>query len=348
MPNARARGIGRAAAVLAAAAGGLALAACGSHGPKLVLKSPSLPTTPPASPGPLPTQPVTAPLTGLPASAAVAGRPAVALAVSGANPRGLSAADVVFEEISSAVRYLAVFQSHPGSNVGPISGILPTDGQLLSVLHPLTGYASGTTFFIKVLDHSRVIDLGYPTHASLYSAGGASATTTTLARAARAPAPPQLFTYRGPQSGTSALATTGQSRASSVTVSYGAWQQKWVYDAHANGWSLTSGGPPVRVANLVIQTVHYKTVFLNRRYNQTTTAPKVLSGGPVTVFSGTAGSTGSGTGGLTASGQWSKRGMRDVTVYFDRGGVPMALQPGQTWVILVPPGTRIRTGQASS
>ena len=52
-----------------------------------------------------------APLTGLAVTAAVAQRPAVAVPVSGPDPNGLGSADLVFEEMSSPVRYLAVFQS---------------------------------------------------------------------------------------------------------------------------------------------------------------------------------------------------------------------------------------------
>src|SRR5580658_2672033 len=48
-----------------------------------------------------------APLTGLTVTAATAQRPAVAVAVAGSDPVGLGSADLVFEEITSPVRYLA-------------------------------------------------------------------------------------------------------------------------------------------------------------------------------------------------------------------------------------------------
>jgi hypothetical protein len=346
-PRARRR---LARAALAAASVGLVTAACGPAAAKLVLKSSAQPSSPPASPAPVPTPSPTAPLTGLAVSAVVAGRPAVALAVTGGHPAGLSAADVVFEEISRPVRYVALFQSHESGDVGPVGGTLPTDGQLLSVLHPLTGYLSGTPSFLKVLHRSAVIDLGYPTHASLYSAGGSSASTRVLERAARAPAPPPLFSYRGVGSGMSALARTGQSRPVSVIVSFPPGvTQKWAFDQRRDCWTDAVGGPGACAANLVVQTVHYKTVFLSRKLHQTTTAPKVLGrSGAVTVFSGIAGTSERGPGGLAASGQWSKPGLRDVTEYTDKQGFPMAFQPGPTWVILAPYGTRLTTTQAQS
>lgn len=347
-------GVGRVTAVLAMVSAGLVTAACGSAGMKLVLRDSAPPTSPPASPGPVPSSPPLAPLTGLTVSSADAARPAVALAVSGRHPRGLSGADVVYEELGAPARYVAVFQSRQASGVGPISGIRPTDGQLLSVLRPLTGYRGGTPYFIKVLDHSSIIDLGYPTHASLYSTRGSSLSVATarFERAAHAPTPPQLFPYRGEDSDSQNLASTGQWRAASVTVTFPrrgsqrSASQKWVYEQGPNRWSRVSGGPRARAANLVIQTVHYKTVFLSRKLNQTALAAKVLSSGPVTVLSGTNGAQQAAAGGLAASGQWRKPGMAAVTQYLDGGGFPMVLQPGPTWVILAPYGTRTETVKA--
>ncbi len=111
-----------------------------------------------------------APLTGLAVPDAIARRPAVAIAVASSDPVGLGSADLVFGEMTSPVRYLAVFQSDEASRVGPVTSTRPTDGQALSVLHPLLGYDGGTSEFISVLDATRVIDDGYAGHASLYSA----------------------------------------------------------------------------------------------------------------------------------------------------------------------------------
>ena len=105
---------------------GLAMTACGRGLPNPVSagSAPSSPDT--ASPGPSTSavssdRPI-APLTGLPvASPADAARPAVALDVAGPDPRGLSSADVVFEEITSPVRYIAVYQSRQAAGVGPIT-----------------------------------------------------------------------------------------------------------------------------------------------------------------------------------------------------------------------------------
>ena len=79
----------------------------------------------------------------------------MAVPLTADQPQGLAAADVVFEEMSSPLRYVAVFQSHDDSSAGPVGQTRPTDAQALSVLHPVTAYDGGTPSFIRVLDKAR-------------------------------------------------------------------------------------------------------------------------------------------------------------------------------------------------
>jgi hypothetical protein len=347
----------RAPGVLAAVLAGFLAAACGSPGVPATVESqaPGPTVSPSASPAASPaataTPGPTAPLTGLAASAADASRRAVALVIAGSKPRGLADADVIFEEISSPVRYIAVFQSRQAKTAGPITSTEPADGQILSVLRPLTGYDGGTTGFIKILDKTKVTDLGYLTHSSLYRPGtdGLTASTKTLREAGRGSAPPVLFSYRGAESGSSTLATAGEWRPSSVTVSIpGHGRQHWVFDARTDSWAQVSGGPPIQVANLIVQTVPYKEVFLNRRFGITVPSARVFGRGRAEVFSGTGSKAVPDRSGVAAEGSWFKPGIRGVTVYSDSKGFPMELQPGMTWIILAPHGTRVRTAEARS
>ena len=136
-----------AAAGLATVAG-LALAAC-SQGPANPVNPAAVSSPAAASTGPVqgkagqgsPARPI-APLTGLPAaSAADTTRPAVALAVAGSSPQGLRSADVVFEEITTPVRYIAVYQSQTAAGVGPITTTRPVE----SIAHD-AGYESAGAF----------------------------------------------------------------------------------------------------------------------------------------------------------------------------------------------------------
>jgi hypothetical protein len=279
-----------------------------------------------------------APLTGLAASSVTAARPAVAVDL-GKGPQGLGSADVVFQEISSPVRYIAVFQSGSASGVGPVTGTQPTDSQVLSVMHPLLAYDGGTSTFVKVLDHGKVKDMGAATHSSLYSSTSLGKTVSTKAvlRAGRGSAPPAIFVFRDASSGNAALAKTGLSHPTSVRVSIpGYGSESWTYSSHSGRWTLTSGGPKISVANLVVQTVSYRQAFVNKKAGQTTPTARAIGGGAAQVFSGSAGASGS-----AAAGTWSKPHFQDVTNYFDKNDYPMAFQPGPTWVILAPRGTRV-------
>jgi len=281
-----------------------------------------------------------APLTGLPAASA--GQRAIALALSGSDPHGLTAADVVYQEFAAPVRYIAVFQSKQATGVGPLTGTQPTDGQALSVLHPLFGYNGGTPVFTKVLDHTSVTDLGFKTHPSLYARAprGVTASTEAVLRAGRAGgAPPQIFYFRGGATGRSTLATTGLSRPSAAQVSIpGYGTQSWAFDSRTGLWTLTSGGPRVQVANVVVQTVRYKHAVVSHSAGTTVPSARPVGKGPVEVLSGSAGGSG-----MAAAGAWSKPHLNQLTDYFDNNGYPMAFQPGSTWVIFAPRGTKVTT-----
>jgi hypothetical protein len=285
-----------------------------------------------------------APLTGLPAaSAAGAASPAVAVIVSGPAPAGLGPADVVYQEITSpSARYIAVFQSRQSGAVGPVTATRPADGQILSVLHPLTGYDGGSPSDVRILDKSGVTDLGVSTHPSLYTstaAGLSTATGAMLHAASGDKAPPPIFRLRGSDTGATTLAPTGVSRRSSVRLTIpGYGTEVWAFDAHADRWVLDSGGPRVAVANLVVQTVSYKQIFLSHRQGITAPSARVIGSGRATVFSGT---EPGGSGGTAATGTWSKPQRHDVTNYLGANGLPMALNPGPTWVVFAPQGTQV-------
>jgi hypothetical protein len=339
------------AAVLAAVVG-LVIAGCGA-GPADLMRptaqhatSGSSASTSPAATPSSAHRTRMAPLTGLPAaSARAAGRPAVVVPLSGSQLQGLAAADVVFEEMTSPLRYVGVFQSRDASSVGPVTGTRPTDAQALSVLHPLDAYDGGTPSFIRVLDRTQVLDLGYASHPSLYhpGAGGLTVSTSQVRQSARDTAPPQMFTYQGTGvAGEPSFASSGAWRTSSLKITApGQATQTWTFGARSHRWRLASGGPSVQADNIVVQNVPYKTIFLSRKFGLTTTSARVIGSGSALMLSGT-GPAGGRTG-TAVKGTWFKPGLHDVTNYLDANNRPIGFQRGTTWVILAPPGTQTST-----
>lgn len=327
-----------------AVATGLAVAACAAGAPNVGPPGGSAPAASPAASAGARTTAAgpAAPLTGLAAaSAADAQRRAVALVLSGSDPHGLTSADVVYQEFAAPVRYIAVFQSKEATGVGPLTSTQPTDGQALSVLRALFGYNGGTPVFTKELSRTQVTSLGKSAHPSLYSAAGpgVSASTRTVQRAVRGSgAPPQIFYFRGEGPQSSVLATTHLSRPAAAKVTIpGYGTESWAYASKTGLWALTGGGPKVGVANVVVQMVPYKQVGGHQAGTAVPSA-RLIGKGTVEVFSGSAG--GSGT---AAPGTWSKPRLNQLTNYIDDGGFPMAFQPGPTWVIFAPKGTKIST-----
>ena len=344
MPGALARPRARPVAAGLAVVAGLAIAGCAQVPSPVGAAVP--PTSPSArsSPTGASASGAVAPLTGLPASPADAARPAVALDVAGPNPRGLTAADVVFEEITSPVRYIAVYQSRDASGVGPITTTQPTDRAALSALGSIVGYNNAAApRFIKLLDHSKITDAGYSGHASLYSSGAGGLTTSTRAISRVAPhaaAPQPLFSYRG--AGVGDTLAGKEFRCTSVSVAIpGAGTQEWVFNQRADRWDLTRNGPRgIAVANLVVQMVSYKQ---NNVQGVAVPTAEITGTGRAEVFSGT---VAGGSGGSGAVGTWSKPHINDITNYFDSTGTPMAFQPGPTWVVFAPPATHVSTSGA--
>ena len=120
--------------------------------------------------------------------------------------------------------------------------------------------------------------------------------------------------------------------------------QVWTFDARTHGWRQTAGGPAVRVANVVVQNVPYKTVFLSRKLGLTTTSARVVGSGSALIASETGvANTADPVGGAWAIEQrrvalrhghlWDNRIARDVAamalvyvvIAYFAGGVGLGL-----------------------
>lgn len=315
-------------------AGGLLLLgplACGgSHGGTLPPPSPygSSPSATTSAPYDL------SPLTGAPApSSANASRPAFGAAVSGSHPMGLGAADLVFEEESDPVRYIAVYQSGDSRRIGPLGQARSTDPQLLGMLHGAVGYATIRPGPRGQFTQMGAIDAGPSAHPSAYrTSGGATYTSTTPMYAALTKdgqhAPPTLFSYV--IGGKPLAAKTRAATHLTVTVP-GRGVQHWSY---ARGvWRRGGDGPHVTAVNVVVQHTAYTETNVAHGGVKAPKA-KVFGRGTCEVVSGP----------RTARGRWTRQAADAPVLYVDSASFPFRFRPGRTWVVLAPPGTTVRAG----
>ncbi len=324
-----------------AALGGTALAGCSPPPP-----SGSTPSgSPSASPSTAPSPPNygTAPLTGLPASAAgIATRPAVVvdLYLDGSAPAatGLAAADVVFEEVTGrgARRLMAVYQSTDAPRIGPVADTWPSDIRTLPVLRPLVASRGGPQKFTNVLGSTDgLTDVSYPGRSSAYTTQPGAPSpynvyTSTAALYRLAPAgaaaPPGVLPF---QEGGLPLATTGTVAARQVSVTVpGEPARVWSYDAGTRQWHRA--GSAIACANLAVLVMPYRSVATSNHGGSIRTA-EVFGSGAAWVAAGA----------FAVHGSWSRKGAFGASLVLDASGFPARVVPGTTWMLYAPTGSTV-------
>ncbi|MCA5895027.1 DUF3048 domain-containing protein [Isoptericola sp. NEAU-Y5] len=327
----------------------LALAACSSGGP-----TPSTTVTPdPAvdkSAPPSPEVPVTWPLTGVTADQ-VAERPALAVKIENApvaRPQtGLEAADIVWEEVveGGVSRFVAVYHSAIPDVVEPVRSVRPMDPAIVAPLDGLLAYSGAQPPFIEAVEASgtqSVImdrgDAGFSRDRSRYAPHnvvGDMQAFLDQADGERSVPPPAQFDYAdAPGEGTASA--DGKKAGTLDVVLSPAQRSVWDWDADSGTWlrsegsqeSVSSDGTRHAARNVLAMS----TVIVNTAYKDPGGAPV-----PETQL------VGSGQGVLAAGGKvltvkWSKEDLH-APVELTHDGEPVELDPGSTWIELVPRGT---------
>ncbi len=286
-------------------------------------------------------------------------RPALAVKVgnySGDRPSaGLNQADIVFEEpVEGAItRLVAVFQCQAPSLVGDVRSAREPDVGILSQLsNPMFAHAGGIDPVLSLLSHANLMDEnilgGGAASASIHPTGRYAPYSTFVKPAAvwalnpsDTTPPSPIFNYstglpNGAVPGSGSSVHIPFSSSSDVT---------WKWAPSTNGYlRYYSGSPDILMdgtqtsaANVVIMTV------------QTFTGPWVESAGGAREVEVVA--TGSGPlvvlrGGAAVTGTWSRSGVNQPATLAAPDGTTIPLQPGNTWVELVPNGVPISTSAA--
>lgn len=327
------------AAVLAAV-----LAACGGGS-----ASPATTASPTGSPAPDPV----APLTGLPAGAGLADRPAVAVKIGNSQPArpqsGLAAADIVYEELveGGLTRFVALFHGKFPERIGPVRSARLVDAAILPAHDPVLVLSGARDEVLDALEEAGIGLLGDdgsgvltrdPSRSSphnLYVSGPALLEAAAdLARPAR-----PAFTYDEdiPAGFERCRAPAGepcQDPGRGITVQMSpASVTGWRYEEASGRYRRTqdgatsevAGGGSVGAANVVVLGLEVRAGACCDSAGNRLVATRVVGSGPAVVL----------RDGRRYRGRWDKpQPARHLTLAV--GGRPLALRPGPTWVLLAP------------
>lgn len=306
-------------------------------------------------PTPLPTETLTPipkprwPLTGVAGSVdSVVERPALVVKIENApesRPQeGLDNADIVFEEMveGGVSRFAAIFHSTLPSQIAPIRSVRPMDGPITSWTGGLLAFSGGQPQFT-----SRAEDDGLQLISMDWGADGFSRETSrdsphdvagdTAAFLAQADgdhqsSPPQFCAFD--TAGTGGTAHLGTATTTVSVMISSAAQPTWTWDAASKRWlraegtepAMATSGVQLGAANVLVLEV--EVVMLDGTDAAGTHIPESIV-------------VGQGSG-LVASGQmsapitWQKDSETAPWQFFDQSGAPVVLNPGSTWVELVP------------
>ena len=332
---------------LIGAAGAVVLAGCSSPDTHkaAVTTSTSTTTTVPA---------VTCPLTGEPApGGAVPARPALAVKVdnyTAARPQtGLDKADMIFEEPveGGITRFVAVFQCQNAPLVGPVRSARNIDIGILTQLgSPLLVHVGGINPVLANIAASPIINVDLGAHGQLIQtvpgrfAPYATYTSTAAVWALEASdttAPAPVFAF-------SRVVPTGGTPVASVSIPFSSNSNVvWQYDAatqqflrfYGTAPDMLSTGVQNAAANVIVQTVDvtYGPWYENDEGGLEVQAQLYGTSGPMELF----------RNGVGITGTWQRAGEASPTVLLNAAGQPLPLQPGQTWIELVPSYVQVTT-----
>jgi hypothetical protein len=333
--------------VAAAALAALTLAACSSPA-----KHPSAhrPKPKPHVAAPV----VLCPLTDEPAPAGVVPqRPALAVKVdnySAARPQsGLDMADIVFEEpVEGAItRYVAVFQCQNASLVGPIRsarnidiGILGEFGKPLLVsvggIDPVLDNIAASPIIendlrvdSSVVQHVPGRVAPYDMYASTSALWGLQPAQTTP------PAPVFGFSTAVPAGTPAASVAIPFSSNSNVVWNYDPTTEQYLR-SYGSSPDVLSDGVQNAAANVIVQVVRitYGPWLENDLGGLEVQANLYQdASGPAEIF----------RNGVEIAGTWQRDSLGQPTQFTSTAGVPITLQPGRTWVELVPSTITVTT-----
>lgn len=296
-------------------------------------------------------------LTGLPLDdEAIRNRPLLTVKVDNhpqARPQfGIDRADVIVEEKveGDLSRFMALFQSQDADRVGPVRSLRSTDAAWLKPVGGMIAYSGGIDPVRALLPKNGVADIGADTHGPKYYKRRSDRpfehgmyTNTNVLREDLTPkaakAPPALFAYtKAGEAFGGATATPVASVSTQMGTVSTATRFDWTWDAGAGVFRRGTDGKAheiegqgqIGMKNVIIQMTPYRATQWRDRANSVVDEAVVIGSGEAFILSD----------GKLVRGRWERSGDAP-TKFTDSAGAEVKLQPGHTWLSMVPQGQNV-------
>jgi hypothetical protein len=290
------------------------------------------------------------PLTGTAAPGGkIPARPALGIKVDNLNvarPQyGLSEADIVYEEPVEAgiTRFIAIFQCHDAPRVEPVRSGRLIDPQILQQYgaHPLLAYAGAIQPAVDAIDSSPLVDVGIyrapdsafwrdPGRAAPHNLVTSTATMYKVGQSEHAPATPPapVFSY--------GTLPAGAVPAASLNIPYTYSNVTWTWQPSLRIWTrsyadtgpatLGEGGQIAAANVVVLKVVLYPSPYVEDATGTHENLLVLTGSGPANVY----------RNGSVVAGTWVRPTLATTTELVDAHGHVIPLNPGNTWIELVP------------
>lgn len=257
------------------------------------------------------------------------------MAVALADTASVDSADLVYEMTTEGggSRLLAVFQSQHPESVAAVGPTRAGDRETLKVLSPVVVFRGGAHRSVLLLQKSGLKTVNALSESGPFSpadGGLAVSIPQVVSGFATGVAAAQPVLSYAPVGEPMTAKGSSKVRTLSIAVPGGS-TQVWRWNATTSTWRRTSG-PAATATSVVVQVVPFDSQVISKG-SSAILIPRVIGTGRYTLVSG-----GSGV-----SGTWYKKSAERVTNYAASDKSPVRLQPGRARILLVPPGTSIRT-----
>jgi hypothetical protein len=290
--------------------------------------------------------PPTCPISGVdPDKEADLARPAIAVKVenhSAAYPlSGLDKAEVVYEELveGGITRFMAIYHCSDTKKAGPVRSARIVDPAIMIPITKILADAGGNDIVLKALDKAGIISIdenkagnamrrvyrpGYSSEHTLY--GSTPALRKIGQKSFKNPPPDGILSFGDAPTGTE-VKSVNMIFSGSTNVSYEWSGGKW-HRLDDGEPLVMESGVPIAVDNVIIEQhqVNFSKTIRDVAGNPSVEIADVTGSGKAVLF----------RDGMMFEGRWLRKTVKSAVVYRTNDGETMVLDPGTTWIELLP------------